>query len=169
MTLENPALNDSHGRGGHSLGVPANNGEGRTEMTEPVKKSKNDDKTIVQRIGEAIDNAINLQVVTCVGKVEIVGEVDDCKVEFAPDPDGTRETFVTNINLIDGDIVNVIPPAYAGQADNPVMKYHVDQVAQANAIVQRNLDTLAKLIKDIVPAFKGLEAVESKKPKSGGR
>jgi len=102
----------------------------------------------------AAENLVHLQVVTVVGDVELSGDVDHPQIKFPANFSGSDSVIVTNINLVDSDITTVIPPKYENEIDGPIMKYHADQVAQANQSMDKKLQLIQSLITDIVPKLK---------------
>ena len=108
------------------------------------------------KLQTAAENVINLQIVTIIGDVQVSGDIRSLKVDF-PDGEPRPEHIViaTNINLVDSDITSVIPKEYAGQTDSQVMKYHAEQVAQANETMTQRVEMIKTLLKDLVPLLSG--------------
>lgn len=106
----------------------------------------------------AAENLVHLQIVTVVGDVELSGTVDHPQINFADNTSGPENVIVTNINLVDSDITTVIPAKYENEIDGPIMKYHADQVTQANQSMDKKLQLIQSLITDIVPKFKSSQS-----------
>ena len=89
--------------------------------------------SLLDRLKNAAENVINLQIVTIIGDVQVSGDIRDLKVALpggVPRPEDI--VIATNINLVESDITSVIPKEYAGQTDSQVMKYHAAQVAHVS-------------------------------------
>ena len=86
----------------------------------------------------AAENLVHLQIVTVVGNVQLSGNVDHPQITFPDNISAPDNVIVTNINLVDSDITTVIPAKYENDIDGPIMKYHADQVAQANESMDKN-------------------------------
>ena len=106
----------------------------------------------------AAENLVHLQIVTMVGNVQLSGNVDHPQITFPDNTSGPDNVIVTNINLVDSDITTVIPAKYENDIDGPIMKYHADQVAQANESMDKKLQLIQSLITDIVPQFKSSQS-----------
>ena len=108
------------------------------------------------KLQTAAENVINLQIVTIIGDVQVSGDIRNLKVDF---PDGVPRpdhiVIATNINLVDSDITTVIPKDYAGQTDSQVMKYHAEQVAQANETMAQRVKMIKTLLVEITPLISG--------------
>ena len=102
---------------------------------------------------KAAENLVHLQIVTVVGNVELSGTVDHPHIQFPDNASQPDNVIVTNINLVDSDITTVIPAKYENDIDGPIMKYHADQVTQANQSMDKKLQLIQSLITDIVPKF----------------
>ena len=110
--------------------------------------------SLLDNLMKAAENLIHLQIVTVVGDVELSGDVDHPQVKFPENTNAPDTVIVTNINLLDSDITSVIPPKYENNIDGSIMKYHAEQVAQANESMDKKLKLIQSLITDIVPKFK---------------
>ncbi|MCY4555349.1 MAG: hypothetical protein OXF79_02985 [Chloroflexi bacterium] len=119
----------------------------------PVAPAERAD-SFLGKLMRAAENLVHLQVVTVVGDVELSGDVDHPQIKFPANFSGSDSVIVTNINLVDSDITTVIPPKYENEIDGPIMKYHADQVAQANQSMDKKLQLIQSLITDIVPKLK---------------
>ena len=107
--------------------------------------------TFLEKLKNAAENLINLQIVTVIGDVELSGEIKHPQVQFARPTPGADSVIVTNINLLDSDVTSVIPSKYENEITAPIMKYHADQVTQANESMTAKLELIQTLIADIVP------------------
>lgn len=117
--------------------------------TAPKERAQSFRATLIQ----AAENFVHLQIVTLVGEVDISGDIKHPQITFPDIASSSDQVIVTNINLVDSDITTVIPPKYENDIDGPIMKYHADQVAQANESMDKKLKLIQSLITDIVPKF----------------
>ncbi len=101
-------------------------------------------EALLGRLMTAINNALELEIVTAVSDFSI-DHFDDPKnaleVKLGKKPTG----YVTSINLLTGDIRNVISPDYAAGQNKELREYHTTQVALAREIVANNLKMIGEL------------------------
>ena len=126
---------------------------GASTTSAPATSAERAD-SFLGKLMRAAENLVHLQVVTVVGDVELSGDVDHPQIKFPANFSGPDNVIVTNINLVDSDITTVIPPKYENEIDGPIMKYHADQVTQANQSMDKKLQLIQSLITDIVPKIK---------------
>src|ERR1044072_5406714 len=81
-----------------------------------------------QTISDTIDRAVNLRIVTLVGEASITGPCEDIKIEPPTSPVGS---LVTDINLIGGDIANMVSEKLLGAEYASVRTAHQEAVKQA--------------------------------------
>ena len=124
-----------------------------TDTTSTPVASKERGQSFRAKLLQAAENFVHLQIVTLVGDVELSGDINHPQIKFPDIASGSDNVIVTNINLIDSDITTVIPPRYESEINGPIMKYHADQVAQANQSMDKKLQLIQSLITDIVPKF----------------
>lgn len=124
-----------------------------TEAAPTAIAPKERAQSFLAKLMQAAENLVHLQIVTLVGEVELSGDINHPRVKFPDSASTPDQVIVTNINLVDSDITTVIPPKYENDIDGPIMKYHADQVAQANESMDKKLKLIQSLITDIVPKF----------------
>ena len=124
-----------------------------TDATREPIASTDRTQSFLAKLMQAAENLVHLQIVTVVGDVELSGDVDHPQVKFPDNASGSDQVIVTNINLVESDITTVIPQKYENDIDGPIMKYHADQVVQANESMDKKLQLIQSLITDIVPMF----------------
>lgn len=124
-----------------------------TDATHAPTASTDRTQSFLAKLMQAAENLVHLQIVTLVGDVELSGDVDHPQIKFPDNASGPDQVIVTNINLVESDITTVIPPKYENDIDGPIMKYHADQVAQANESMDKKLKLIQSLITEIVPKF----------------
>ena len=118
----------------------------------PVQRAN----SFLEKLRTAAENLVNLKIVTIVGDAELTGDLERPKVRFdTADSGNNRLVIATNINLVEGDMTTVIPTKYDDQLEGAIMKYHAEQVVQANSSVTQKLKLVESLIKDIVPLIRG--------------
>lgn len=115
--------------------------------------------SFLTKLLRAAENLVNLQVATIVGDVELSGDIKHPRISFPGDDTAREESvIVTNVNLVESDITTVIPSKYENDIDGPIMKYHANQVAQANESMDKKLQLIQALITDFVPKFSSTPA-----------
>lgn len=134
-------------------------------------KTVNEERSIGQKIAGALENMMELRVVTVVGDATVSGTFPDIKMAF----DGAQaKTIATSIDLVQGDTHNLISPAYSGNTGDPLRTFHAEQVAASKEIVERNVQLCVDLGREIVSLVKDLgegdtEAPDVEEPVVGGR
>ena len=113
-------------------------------------------------VKKAAENVINLQIVTIVGDVQLSGSIRHPQVNFPTGgPSADNMVLATNINVVESDITSVIPEQYAAKPDNPVMKYHAEQVEQATAAMDQRVKMIKTLLTEILPSLRGEQSRQS--------
>ena len=91
---------------------------------------------LADRIKNSLANLVTLEIVTAVGR---------------PDPEtlepsyGQDRVMISKINLLDGDITNVIDEAFVSGELEPLRSFHETQVVKGEQIVRGNLKALREL------------------------
>ena len=120
--------------------------------TNTATGSAANESSFLETLKKAAENLINLRIITTVGDAEVTGEIQNLEVRFPEGGSpGDRTVIVTNINLIDSDISSVIPREYNDKMESPIMKYHAEQVAHANATMDQKVKLIQTLLKDVLP------------------
>ena len=127
-----------------------NNGTGAIQTTTSRAERA---ESFLTKLMNAAENLINLQVATILGDVQLSGDINHPQFSFPGDTARAESVIVTNVNLVESDITTVIPTKYENDIEAPIMKYHADQVAQANQSMDKKLQLIQSLITDIVPKF----------------
>ena len=99
-----------------------------------------------QTISDTIDRAVNLRIVTLVGEASITGSCEDMKIDTPKAPVGS---LVTDINLVGGDITNMVSEKLLGPEYANVRETHQESVTQAQDIIARNVNILMSIVKEI--------------------
>ncbi len=98
-----------------------------------------------QTLSDAVDRAVNLRVITLVGDAAITGDLTGLKV-VAPADKG--QSLVTDINLVGGDITQIISEKFLGPDYADLRSGHQASVKQAQDIVERNVNILVTVFKE---------------------
>ncbi len=89
-----------------------------------------------EKIEKSLANLVTLEIVTAVGRPD--GKTLD--------PDYAQDRVMTSkINLLQGDITNVIDEAFVSGELEPLRAFHENQVMKGEEIVQKNLEALKAL------------------------
>jgi hypothetical protein len=99
---------------------------------------------LVDMLLAVASSAANLQVVTAVGAPALSGPLRNLEVGLPAQPD---ECIVTNMNLVEGDVVSVVSPGFLkGDAALEALRQdHVKMLAAAQASVAANVTALVTL------------------------
>jgi hypothetical protein len=93
------------------------------------------------KIKSIVNGLIEVKVVTVVADATVTIADDDGRTKVTvAHPRAKADALVTTINLIDGDVVNVISPAL--QDDVALRDFHAAQVAMAGQVLPDNVDAL---------------------------
>lgn len=109
--------------------------------TGMVDATKAEQSGFADKIKAIVNGLIEVKVVTVVADATITIVDDDGRTRVAVDhPKAKADALVTTINLIDGDVLNVIAPAL--QDDIALRTFHSAQVAIAAEVLPDNIDAL---------------------------
>ena len=84
-----------------------------------------------QTISDTIDRAVNLRIVTLVGEASITGSCEDMKIDT---PTATVGSLVTDINLVGGDITNMVSEKLLGAEYANVRASHQESHSRGGSI-----------------------------------
>ena len=117
------------------------------------------DKNFFDAFASVIEDAVNLKIVTVVED-----EVIDIQSEvIEKDYQGEKgKRMITIINLLDGDIKNVIGRQFMSEYE-ALRKFHQEQVLDGKNIVQQNLNTLSTTINSLIEIFNKDQETKSRK------
>ena len=99
-----------------------------------------------QALGDTIHRAVNLRVVTLVGDAVVRGTLDAPEVQM---PAASVGSLVTDINLAGGDITYVVSDKFLGADYADLRAGHQAAVKQAQDIVERNVNILVTIAKEL--------------------
>jgi len=131
-------------------------------MADNENAKNSDGKSIGQRLVYAIESLVELQVYTCVCNEGFLVESDSSGsglVVRPPSAFNVESTFYTEINLVSGDIVAIVPKKNLA-ADDPLRTLHEANVKQGTEIVANNVKVLKEVLKDVKDDVKDWLLVE---------
>lgn len=99
-----------------------------------------------QALSDTIHRAVNLRVVTLVGDAVVSGTLERMQVGA---PVASAGTLVTHINLAGGDITRIVSDKLLGAEYADLRNAHQELVKQAQDIVERNINIMISLVKEI--------------------
>jgi hypothetical protein len=99
-----------------------------------------------QTLSDTIHRAVNLRVVTVVGEATVKGTVERLQVDVPPAAAGS---LVTDINLVGGDITRIMSDKLMGADYADLRNAHEAAVKQAQEIVERNVNILISVAKEL--------------------
>jgi hypothetical protein len=100
---------------------------------------------IIAKLEQVADNIVNLRVITAVGDFEIV-EQDGQRTDVRTKNSGSNAAMLTEINLAEGDIKVKVDRYFEDPANKASRDYHEQQVANAQAIVKSNIESIEALV-----------------------
>lgn len=99
-----------------------------------------------QTLSNTIHRAVNLRIVTLVGDAVVSGDLDQLQVGAPAAPQGA---LVTDINLVGGDITRIVSEKLLGADYADLRAAHQESVKQAQDIIERNVNILITVFKEI--------------------
>lgn len=117
-------------------------------------------QTMWERLLQAVQAAVELQIVTVVGEATISGDINDTKVKFPPD---TTNAIATSINLIEGDITSVVPKQFWSPENEVIRQYHQAQIEKGHAVVAGNIQVIGEFGERLAGAIGKLKSLETGK------
>lgn len=117
-----------------------------------------DPQSIRRTLQRMFEELLEIKVVTAVSEVGITLAQDDAKGEGRTRTRLSTETtpitsaMVTILDLVDGDVTNVISPAL--KDDEALRAFHATQVEKALTVLPGNIKALVDLGRTLVEGFK---------------
>lgn len=99
-----------------------------------------------QALSDTIQRSVNLRIVTLVGEAGVTGNLEHLQVTAPANPSGV---LVTDINLVAGDITRIVSERLMGAEFTDLRNAHQEAVTQAQSIVERNVNILVSIVKEI--------------------
>jgi hypothetical protein len=124
------------------------------DTTSPTTKNDVWDKLL-----RGVQSAVELRVITVVGDVKLGGKLEAPQVSFGGEKlEGSA--IVTSINLVEGDITNVVPDQFWSPDKEVIRKYHEQQVSNGHDIVDRNLRLISEVGEALIRTLSNLKNLE---------
>ena len=117
-----------------------------------------------QALSDTIHRAVNLRIVTLVGDAKVEGTLEALQVSA---PAVASGTLVTDINLVAGDITNIVSEKLLGADHAELRAGHQAAVTQAQQIIARNAEILISIAKEIGNQLNSLPPPSSPGPNRG--
>ena len=118
-----------------------------------IRNEQGKANSLLNTIADKLDRLVTLTVVTAVADIDVVQD-DPNQIGFTcrPKPGSTIEAFQTQVNLVTGDIENLISRDFAtNSAYQSLTEFHLAQVTKSSDIVSTNL----KAIRDLAVQISG--------------
>lgn len=126
------------------------------ETNQPSTKNDVWDKLL-----RGVQSAVELRVITVVGDVRLGGQIDSPEIKFGEDDaKPTSDAIVTSINLVEGDITNIVPDQFWAPDKEVIRKYHEQQVSNGHDIVSRNLRLISEVGEALIRTLSNLKNLE---------
>ncbi len=111
-----------------------------------------------KKIVDSIQNLVTLEIVTAVGQIQLEAKEnrpEDAERSF-PDLDYEKDpkVMLTKIDLLQGDITTVYDEEFVTGEYQQLKAYHAAREKEGYDIVQKNIETLEKLLKLVATYFK---------------
>lgn len=134
------------------------------DSTQPTT-TKND---VWDKLLRGVQSAVELRVITVVGGAKLGGKLGALEVEFGDDKSKlTSDAIVTSINLVAGDITNIVPDQFWAPDKEVIRKYHEQQVANGHDIVSRNLRLISEVGEALIRTLSNLKNLEKSSSGNG--
>ena len=102
-------------------------------------------ENVIAKLEQVANNIVNLRVITAVGDFEIV-EQDGERADVRTKNSGSNAAMLTEINLAEGDIKVKVDRYFEDPANKASRDFHEQQVANAQAIVKSNIESIESLV-----------------------
>jgi hypothetical protein len=127
------------------------------DSTQPTT-TKND---VWDKLLRGVQSAVELRVITVVGGVKLGGKLAAPEVEFGDATSkGNSDAIVTSINLVQGDITNIVPDQFWAPDKEVIRQYHEQQVSNGHEIVNRNLRLISEVGEALIRTLSDLKNLE---------
>jgi hypothetical protein len=106
-------------------------------------------QTLMERLGRIFNDMTQLKIVTVVGQVNVTVAENNERSRTTVDTTGVKDLkgMVTIIDLLDGDITNIIDPSV--ETSDTLRSFHATQVEKSQAIIASNVSAVIELAKAI--------------------
>jgi hypothetical protein len=128
------------------------------ESNPSTTSTKND---VWDKLLRGVQSAVELRVITVVGGVKLGGKLAAPEIQFGEDgAKPTSDAIVTSINLVEGDITNIVPDQFWSPDKEVIRKYHEQQVSNGHDIVSRNLRLISEVGEALIRTLSNLKNLE---------
>ena len=100
---------------------------------------------LLERAEKIANEFAHLKIITAVGDFKYTAKSDGTGYEVAPG--ANNSAMQTRINLVDGDITNLVAREFTTEAMADMRAFHETQVLEAQEIVKGNIEALVSLVK----------------------
>jgi hypothetical protein len=132
--------------------------------TNQPNSSKND---VWDKLLRGVQSAVELRVITVVGGVKLGGKINSPEIEFGELSKSTGDAIVTSINLVEGDITNIVPDQFWSPDKEVIRQYHEQQVSNGHEIVSRNLRLISEVGEALIRTLSNLKNLEKSNTPNG--
>lgn len=108
-------------------------------LPDPIGMRRND---LLGKIAEKLDRLVTLEIATVVGR-PVPNEHGD---GYRPPIEADADAMLTRIDLVQGDVTTVIPAEFLADNRKELRDFHAEREQRGHAIIQNNLDALARLL-----------------------
>lgn len=110
---------------------------------------------LLDKLAEKIDDLTTLEIETVVAGVSVTLDLDSQQKPtgrwtLLPSAQGTPLGMRTTVNLVDGDIKNLISPEFSSDQYKSLFDFHLGQVTKSHDIVSQNIAALVDLAKKLM-------------------
>lgn len=119
-----------------------------------------DDSTITS-LKNALNNLTNLQIITCIGTIKPqsaeMGDDNVINIKWSKFDDKNGYTLLTQINLLQGDIISILPEDINDPAKQWIKDYHLEQASKGMEIISNNFKVFTELAQTVIKLTKELK------------
>lgn len=121
-------------------------------MADDIDTGSGRKSSIQKTITEIYNGLSNVSVVTAVADPMVNLSTEKGKIVVDISSKTDVKAFITQINLVDGDVISTLPTDYGDH--HPVLEMHTRQVAASVEVLPNNIRTLARVASEIIDIVK---------------
>lgn len=106
---------------------------------------------IIEKAGNYLNDVVHLRIITAVGEFSAARDANSGKWVVQPGA-GNNSAIMTDIDLVQGDIVSLVPQSLVSDSNSAIRDFHSTQVEKAEGIVRANIAALKGMIEVLVTA-----------------
>lgn len=103
---------------------------------------------LLEKINHIVTELTRLDVVTVVGAASVTVD-SESNIKFNLPNDTTPRAMITRVNLVSGDVQNVIHPDFVAGDLASMRDFHTAQVTQGHEVIVNNIKALRELALDL--------------------